>query len=129
MPRSVEDRLRAAARQLKAARDNIELGNYETVVNRAYYAAFEAAHAALAAWGVPRPKTHAGVARQFTRHHYEKRRSKEASETLRQLYRDRLVADYDGEVPDAAQADSALRGAADFVVAIRDDVLPTFEVE
>ena len=42
-----EQHLEKAARHLKAAQANMELGFHEVAVNRSYYAAFEAARAAL----------------------------------------------------------------------------------
>lgn len=62
------DHLRTKAHEaLEAARYNIAGGFAGTAVNRAYYAAFHMARAALLLQGEA-PKTHKGVHRQFLLH-------------------------------------------------------------
>ena len=58
-------RLELAERFLDTARLNLEHGDLRSAVDRAYYAMFHAAHAALALKGGEEPKTHKGLLTQF----------------------------------------------------------------
>ena len=63
--------VRKSGRALKSARHNLTDGDYDSAVNRAYYAMFDIARAALLRAGVAEdklPRTHNGVIEVF-RHH------------------------------------------------------------
>jgi uncharacterized protein (UPF0332 family) len=63
--------VRKGERALKSARHNLKDGNYDSAVNRAYYAMFDIARAALLKVGVAEdklPRTHNGVSEAFWIH-------------------------------------------------------------
>lgn len=129
MVRGVEDRLRVASRRLMSGRDNLNRGDFETAVNRAYYAAFEAAHAALAALEVAAPQTHRGLVGQFGLHCVRAGLiNKDVASHLGELGTARLIADYEGDVPDADAARTAVHMAEQFVASIHDRVLPRADI-
>ena len=84
-----------ARRALETARAVLKLGDAEAAVNRAYYAAFHAATAALLSVGEA-PKTHAGAHQRFHLHFVASGRlSRAQGETLRHAFELRQRADYE----------------------------------
>lgn len=87
--------LRKAHRALRAARRNLDEGDVETATNRAYYAAFHAAGAALLSVGEI-PRTHSGAVKRFGIHFVK---SGQLSHTTGRVFSEalshRLNADYD----------------------------------
>ena len=122
--------LRTAVRRLESAQRNLKSGDSETSVNRAYYAAFEAARAALVAVGESSSKTHSGVNNQFGEHCVRKGVvGKKIGRYLGRLFAARLTADYHGVLPTSSEAQAALHMAEMVVVAVRDAISPQFDIE
>jgi uncharacterized protein (UPF0332 family) len=100
-------------------------GQYNNAANRAYYAAFQAAIAALCKAGVepplPRYWAHDFVLREFCRRlaRVEGVYSPAAGATLKALLDERLKADYEVELVNAASAQRAVSAATEFVGAVR----------
>ena len=111
--------LAKAHRALATARVDAAAGDAEAAVNRAYYAAFYAATAALLAEN-ERPKTHAGLhARFFAAFVATGRVAQPVAETLRFAFNARQKADYEAfTVFDEAAALDLVRDAAAFVEAV-----------
>ena len=98
-----------AARALEAARANLDRDDAETAVNRAYYAAYYAATAALLGVGET-PKTHSGAHRRFAlRFIVTGQIAPEVGRTLEEAFRVRQRADYESLVV------TDVRAAADLV--------------
>ena len=70
-------------------------GRFRGAANRAYYAIFYAAHAALEQIGVPRPGTHSGLANRFG-YHYVRSGVAEGrfGQQISAAYRLRIASDY-----------------------------------
>ena len=91
--------------------------------NRAYYAMFDAARAALLAGKEPVKseviKTHSGLIAAFSLHLIKSGRIPTAyGKSLRQVDQIRLIADYSDEEPDRETAASAIEQANHFVQAV-----------
>ena len=125
MDNPLDERMKTAMRRLESARYLRDGGYHDDAVGRAYYAVYEAAHAALGVLGIPEPKTHSGLASQFNRHCVMSgRMPKEVAGALGGLEDERSVADYFRVVPSAEEADEAIRKAENFVNAVRSEYLP-----
>jgi uncharacterized protein (UPF0332 family) len=109
-----------ADRALEAARHGVELGDGELVVNRAYYAYFYVAQAALVGQG-EEPKTHAGTHRRFAALFVAPGTvSREVGRIMPDAFRLRLQSDYDAlTVTDPRAAADLLTDAERFVAAVR----------
>jgi len=99
-----------ALQAMASARVLLELGDVDGASNRAYYAMFDAAQAALLMSGVPAPdalgKTHRGLINTFSAYLVKDGPvSKELGRQLKRAEEMRLVADYNGE--SVTQADVA----------------------
>jgi len=99
-----------ATQALASARVLLDLGDWDGACNRAYYAMFDAAQAALLGAGVPAPdalgKTHRGLINTFSAYLVKDGPvSKELGRQLKRAEEVRLVADYNGE--SVLQADAA----------------------
>ncbi len=97
-----------------------DAGSVEACLNRAYYASFYAAQAALL--GVSeRPKTHSGTHARFALHFVPTGRlAKATGSLLTRAFQTRLLADYDAViVTDTNAAADALADAEAFVTAVR----------
>ena len=115
-----------AERALDAARVLLDHDSVEACLNRAYYAAFYAARAALSGVG-EQPKTHAATQSCFA-FHFVRTGQLPASvgRLLVDAFESRLRADYDAlTVHDTRAAADALADAEAFVVAIRSLLAPT----
>jgi uncharacterized protein (UPF0332 family) len=113
-----------ALRALEGARVLLDTGNTEGACSRAYYAMFDATHAALRATGIVAPdaeiKTHNGLLTLFSKELVRtKRIDDKFNKVLNQVQQLRLVADYTGEPPEVEKAQWAVEQAEDFVAAIR----------
>ena len=102
----------------------LNAGDTEGACNRAYYAMFDAAHAALFALGVEATnapiKTHNGLIGQFGLHLVRGNHlAAEYGEALNTVQRYRQVADYSGDPVSIADATWALERAAAFIAAIK----------
>lgn len=99
-----------ANQAMASARVLLELGDVDGASNRAYYAMFDAAQAALLMSGVPAPetlgKTHRGLINTFSAYLVKDGPvSKDLGRQLKRAEEMRLVADYNGE--SVTQSDAA----------------------
>ena len=112
------------------ARAELELDGklFNNAVNRAYYACYQAAVAALVAAGVdpdlenfwPHDIVHAQFARLLI--DAQARYPRALRATLKAIFDERLKADYEPDVIGAATAGEAVRRARQFVQAVADEV-------
>ncbi len=113
-----------ATRALSAAQALLDLGDFDGACNRAYYAMFDAAHAALFASGVEKLnapiKTHNGLIGMFGLHVIgQGHLAAEHGEDLNAVQRLRRIADYSGDFVSAKDATWASQQAEEFIAAIR----------
>ena len=118
--------LAKAAESLASAESDFAAGRYNSCANRAYYACFQAAIAALLRAGIgPSPRDrqwrHAAVQAQLAEQLVRRRKLFPAAlaEALGRLAIVRGTADYQPDSIAGAQAARALRRAGDFVTAVR----------
>ena len=115
--------MQKARRTLEAARLLLANNDTEGACNRAYYAMFDAAHAALWAAGVQRIgdviKTHGGLASVFGQELVKTGMvSAEHGRALAQVQKTRLLADYTADPPAALDAQEAVALAEAFLAAV-----------
>lgn len=124
-----EDYDEKAIRALTSARLLLANGDIEGACNRAYYAMFDAAHAALIRSRVninpAEIRTHSGLIGAFGKHLVKPGlASAELGRALNQVERIRLLADYTGEAINAEKAVWAVDQAESFLrslgIAIRE---------
>ena len=108
-----------AGRALASARRGVELADGDLVANRAYYACFYAAQAALLGAG-EEPKTHSGTHRRFAAQFIAPGTvSREIGRILPDAFRLRQQSDYDAfAVLDARASTDLLADAERFVEAV-----------
>jgi uncharacterized protein len=113
-----------ARRTLSSAQSLLQNGDTEGACNRAYYAMFNAARAALLAADIDAPdggyKTHNGLIGAFGKHlvstgHVDAGLGR----AINQVQRLRQIADYVGDPPSLEDATWAVEQAEGFVVAMR----------
>jgi uncharacterized protein (UPF0332 family) len=107
-----------------SARALLELGDADGACNRAYYAMYDAARAALLASGAPvRPdigKTHSELINAFSDHLIKNGPvSKEMGRLLKRAEEIRLVADYKGDSVEMRDAQEIVAQAESFIAAMR----------
>lgn len=112
-----------------SARVLLDLGDLDGAANRAYYAMFDAARAALMAAGAPvEPdigRTHSGLIGAFGKFLVKNGRvSKEVGRLLNRAHEMRLVADYSGDSVEPADAQEMVEQAKIFVGAMRAEFMP-----
>ena len=116
--------IQKAERALEDARVLLREASTEGACNRAYYAMFDAAHAALFAAGY-RPaqgvfKTHHGLIAEFGLQLVQTGKIDPAfGRSLNRVQEIRLVADYSADPPPPDDATSAVEKAQQFVAAMR----------
>jgi len=118
------DLLARAQRAATSAKLLFDAGDLGGACNRAYYAMFDAARAALLAANAPVKseaiKTHSGLISAFSLHLVKPGIiPAQHGKSLRQVDQIRLVADYSDEEVDSNTAASAITQADGFVEAIR----------
>lgn len=100
-----------------------DAGEIEGACNRAYYAMYDAAHAALLADGqidYKTTKTHSGLIAAFGLHLVRTDKiPRELGRSLNEVEQVRLLADYTGDEITLEQASWAVKQAETFVAAIR----------
>ena len=101
----------------------VDMGDVDGACNRAYYAMFDAARAALMASGSPvRPdigKTHSGLINAFSEHLVKNGPvSKELGRLLKRAEEIRLVADYKSGTVELSDTQAMMLQAETFVAAI-----------
>ncbi len=116
--------LRKAERALAGARVLLTTGDADGACNRAYYAMFDAAHAALFALhaeDIAAPiKTHNGLVAQFGRQVVLAGHMADAhGEALNKVQRFRQLADYSGDLVRLSDAAWAVESAEAFVGAVK----------
>ena len=112
-----------------SARALLNLGDVDGASNRAYYAMFDAARAALLASGAPvEPdigRTHSGLIGAFGNFLVKNGPvSKEVGRLLNRAHEIRLVADYNGDSVEPADAQEMVEQAETFVAAMRAEFMP-----
>ena len=112
-----------ADRACSSARALLELGDVDGACNRAYYAMFDAARAALLASSAPVGpdigKTHSGLINAFSEHLIKNGPvSKELGRLLKRAEEIRLVADYKGDSVELSDAQEIVAQADTFVTAM-----------
>jgi uncharacterized protein (UPF0332 family) len=118
-----------AAQAAASARVLLDAGDADGACNRAYYAMFDAARAALMASGVPLPhqvaRTHNGLITAFSQHFVKNGRvGMDRGRSLNKVEDLRLLADYRGDPLELADATWAVEQANLFVDEIRALVFP-----
>jgi uncharacterized protein (UPF0332 family) len=113
-----------ARRSAASAKLLFDAGDLNGACNRAYYAMFDAARAALLAGDEPvnseAIKTHSGLIAAFSRHVIKPGRiPAQYGRSLRQVDQIRLIADYSDEGVDRERGLSAIEQANQFVEAVR----------
>jgi uncharacterized protein (UPF0332 family) len=117
------DLIARARRSAVSARLLLEAGDLNGACNRAYYAMFDAARAALLAGNEPVKseviKTHSGLISAFSLHLIKSGRiPAQYGKSLRQVDQIRLIADYSDEEVDHETGASAIEQAEQFVEAV-----------
>lgn len=114
-----------ATQAVQSARLLLERGDVDGACNRAYYAMFDAAQAALLVAGVPTPetmgKTQRGLINAFSAYLVKDGPvSKELGRQLKRAEEMRLVADYNGESVTPADAAMLVRHAELFLTSMHE---------
>ena len=127
MPRAFMAKADTACSSARALLDH---GDVDGAVNRAYYAMFDAARAALLASGAPvEPdigRTHSGLIGAFGNFLVKNGPvSRDVGRLLNRAHEIRLVADYNGDSVEPADAMEMVEQARTFVAAIRAEFMPT----
>jgi uncharacterized protein (UPF0332 family) len=112
-----------AQRTVASAKLLFDAADLNGACNRAYYAMFDAARAALLTVEEPLPseviKTHSGLITAFSLYLIKTGRIPEQyGKALRQVDQIRLIADYSDAEIESADAATAIRQASDFVAAV-----------
>ena len=112
-----------AQQALVSAKTLLDANDNDGACNRAYYAMFDAARAALIASKAPVPpeiaKTHSGLISAFSLHLVKSGRFPvELGKSFNKVEDLRLVADYKGDPIDTAQAQWAVEQSQQFVAQI-----------
>jgi uncharacterized protein (UPF0332 family) len=119
------DDLDSKARQAAiSARLLLNAGDTSGACNRAYYAMFDAARAALLKAGVggspEMAKTHSGLIHAFSQHLVKTGQvPKELGQSLARAHELRLIADYTGDQVETADAQAAVDRAEQFIAALK----------
>lgn len=101
-------------------------GDADGACNRAYYAMFDAARAALAAAGHDGGRTHKGVINAFSHHLIQNGiLAKDLGRLLKQAEVRRYIADYGGDTIESADAAEMVAQADLFIAAIRETLPPS----
>jgi uncharacterized protein (UPF0332 family) len=129
MSMTAGDYIAKAGRALEEARVLLDAGGFEGACNRAYYAMFDAAHAALLVAGVTvpdaSPKTHRSLIASFGLNLVKVGMIEpELGSALNKVERLRKLADYTGETVTDEDARWAVDQAGALVDTVRERMLP-----
>ncbi|MFM2450131.1 MAG: hypothetical protein RIS44_2581 [Pseudomonadota bacterium] len=114
-----------AIQAVASARVLLDTGDTDGACNRAYYAMFDAARAALLAFGHDTGKTHKGVLSAFSDRFIKSGRlDKEMGRLLKHAEAFRYVADYEGAAVEHSDAQTMVVQAETFVAAMRAEFMP-----
>ncbi len=120
-----EDLMAKAVQAAISAKVLLDTGDADGASNRAYYAMFDAARAALLASGHEIGKTHKGVLNAFSDRLVKNGQlPKELGRLLKHAETFRYVADYQGDPVELGDAREMVTQAETFVAAIRTEFLP-----
>ena len=121
---SIATWLEKANRSLTSAKLNLDDGDPDGACNRAYYAMFHAARAALVQAGqdtLASAKTHSGLIGAFGAHLVKTGKLDALhGRAFSEVSRRRLVGDYEGDGVSEEHAKAAVESAENFVVAVED---------
>ena len=125
---NAQDLLAKAIQAAASAKLLLDAGDADGACNRAYYAMFDAARAALLASGAPVPaeiaKTHSGLISAFSLHLVKSGRVPiEFGKTLNKAEELRLIADYKGDPIESDAASWVVTEAHSFVQMMQDTFL------
>lgn len=107
---------------MSAARACLEIGQHDSAVNRAYYSAFYMGRAALYALPLlnrPFPENHGALYNVIKSRLGHPGELGDAAVIIRDLFRARRVADYEGDPTTLDEAKTAVRQAEEFNKAVR----------
>jgi uncharacterized protein (UPF0332 family) len=122
---TANDLMTKALQAAASAKVLLKTGDADGACNRAYYAIFDAARAALLASGHEVGKTHRGVLNAFSDHLVRRGPlTKETGRLLKQAETYRYVADYEGSPVEISDALAMVEQADAFVTEIRSKFLP-----
>lgn len=126
---NADDLMGKAERALASARLLLDAGDTDGACNRAYYAMFDAARAALLASRAPVEaevaRTHNGLIAAFSLHLVKTGRvSIDLGRALNRAEEIRLIADYQGTQVSRPHADTLVEQAVRFVQAMREACVP-----
>jgi uncharacterized protein (UPF0332 family) len=122
---NAKDSMAKALQAAASAKVLLETGDADGACNRAYYAMFDAARAALLACGHEVGKTHKGVLNVFSEHLVRNGPlPKEIGRLLKQAETRRYVADYDGSPVEISDALEMVGQAQAFVDEMRSRFMP-----
>ena len=120
-----EDLMAKAVQAAISAKVLLDTGDADGASNRAYYAMFDAARAALLASGHEVGKTHQGVLNAFSDRLVKNGPlPKELGRLLKHAETFRYVADYQGDPVELGDAREMVTQAEAFVAAMRTEFLP-----
>lgn len=121
---NANDVMMKALQAVASAKVLLETGDADGACNRAYYAIFDAARAALLACGHEVGRTHKGVINAFSDHLVRNGPlPKELGRLLKQAEARRYVADYEGDPVEISDAQEMVGQAATFVAEMRSKFL------
>jgi uncharacterized protein (UPF0332 family) len=128
---NADELMSKAVRAAESARLLLEAGDRDGACNRAYYAMFDAARAALLVSGAPVAvevtRTHGGLISAFSLHLVKTGKiDVEQGRALNRAEEIRLVADYKGDSVDQTHAEWVVARAESFVRVIGKTFLPDF---
>lgn len=124
------DLMAKAVQAAESARVLLDRGDADGACNRAYYAMFDAARAALVATGCEAGKTHRGVLNAFhDRLVKDGPIPKEVGRLLKHAEAFRYVADYSDNVVELVDARGMVEQAEAFVAAVRTVLAPGGEAD
>lgn len=115
-----------AAQAAASARLLLDSNDADGACNRAYYAMFAAARAALLLSGQESSKTHRGVLNAFSEHLIKNGKlSKDTGRLLKLAETYRYVADYEGDSVTMDDARKMVDQAVRFIASVRGELMPT----
>lgn len=120
-----QDLMAKAVQAAASAKVLLDTGDADGASNRAYYAMFDAARAALLASGFDVGKTHKGVLNAFSDRLVKNGPlPKEMGRLLKHAETFRYVADYEGDPVELSDAREMVEQAETFVAAMRAEFMP-----
>lgn len=118
-----EDLMAKAMRAVASAQVLLDMADTDGACNRAYYAMFDAARAALLHAGVDIGKTHNGILAAFSAHLVQSGEvPREMGRLLKHAETVRYIADYQGEPVEQNDAKEIVAQAAKFVSVLREQL-------